>query len=126
MGRFEEEAGVEIEGLRLEDVAEVTARIFAYASSFPLAPRTPRDPTVAAANERQREALLTAVTPSTVGWSPVDRALSAAMLDVLWAVVSYERLVTDWELEPTDAIRGITWVIGLVEDAITHGRVPGS
>ena len=43
------------------------------------------------------------------------------MLDVLWAVVSYERLVVDWELDPKDAIRGITWVIGLVEDAVRGG-----
>ncbi len=95
-------------------------------SSFPLEPRTPRDPTVAAANQRQREALLAAVAPSTTAWSPVDRALAASMLDVLWSVVSYERLVVDWELDPKDAIRGITWVIGLVEDAIREGRGPGS
>ncbi len=41
MGRFEEEAGVEVEGIRLEDVADVTARIFEYVSSFPIEPRTP-------------------------------------------------------------------------------------
>ena len=48
------------------------------------------------------------------------------MLDVLWSVVSYERLVVDWELDPKDAIRGITWVIGLVEDAIRRGPAPGA
>ncbi len=129
MGRFEEEAGIEVERLRLEDVADVTARTFEYVSSFPIAPRTPRDPTVAAANQRQREALLAAVeavAPSAGEWSDVDRALAASMLDVLWAVVSYERLVIDWEMAPTDAIRGITWVIGLVEAAIREGRGPGN
>ena len=124
MGRLEEEAGVEVEGLRLEDVAAVTARIFEYVSSFPIAPRTSRDPTVAAANQRQREALLAAVAASTAEWSSVDRALAASMLDVLWGVVSYERLVVDWDLDPKDAIRGIRWVIGLVEDAIRDGRGP--
>jgi AcrR family transcriptional regulator len=126
MSRFEEEAGVDVEGLRLEDVAGVTARIFEYASSFPVAPRTPRDPTVAAANQRQREALLAAVASSTRDWSPVDRALAASMLDVLWGVMSYERVVVDWDLDPKDAIRGITWVIGLVEDAVRQGRGPGA
>ena len=124
MGRLEEEAGVDVEGLRLEAVADVTAQIFEYVSSFPLEPRTPRDPTVAAANQRQREALLAAVAPSTAEWSAVDRALAASMLDVLWSVVSYERLVVDWELDPQDAIRAITWVIGLVEDAVREGRRP--
>jgi AcrR family transcriptional regulator len=126
MGRLEEEAGVEVEGLRLEGVADVTSRIFEYVSSFPIAPRTPRDPTVAAANQRQREALLAAVAPSTTTWSAVDRALAASMLDVLWGVVSYERLVVDWDLDPKDAIRGISWVIRLVEEAIRDGRGPAS
>jgi AcrR family transcriptional regulator len=126
MGRLEDEAGVEVEGIGLQDVATVTARILEYVSSFPIAPRTPRDPTVAATNQRQREALLAAVAPPTAEWSPVDRALAASMLDVLWGVMSYERLVVDWGLEPKDAIRGITWVIGLVEDAVREGRPPGA
>jgi AcrR family transcriptional regulator len=124
MDKLEEEAGVDVEGIRLEDVADVTARILDFVSSFPLAPRTTRDPTVAATNARQREALLAAVTPSTTEWSPIDRALAASMLDVLWGVVSYEKVVVDWELDPTDAIRGIAWVIRLVEDAIREGRGP--
>jgi hypothetical protein len=32
--------------------------------------------------------------------------------------------VADWELEPKEAIRGLTWVIGLVEEAIRRGRRP--
>ncbi len=125
MTRFEEEAGVDIDDLELEEVADVTTAILEYVSTFPLAPRTPRDPTVAAANRRQREALLAAVAPWTSEWSAVDRALAASMLDVLWGVVSYEKLVVDWEQDPKDAIRAITWVIGLVEDAIRDGRGPG-
>jgi hypothetical protein len=46
------------------------------------------------------------------------------MLDVLWAVGSYERLVVDWDLDREEAIRGITWVIALVEDAVAEGRRP--
>ena len=126
MHRLEEEAGVDVQGLRLEDLPDLTARILEYASSFPLVPRTARDPTVAAANERQRAALRAALGPWTEGWPEVDRSIAAAALDVLWSVVSYERLVTDWELGPKEAIRGITWVIGLVDDAIRAGRGPGS
>jgi AcrR family transcriptional regulator len=122
--RLEEESGVELDGMRLEDVADVTARMFEYVSSFPLAPRTPPDPTVLAANERQREALLSAVAAAAGTSSPPDRTIAAAMLDVLWSVVSYERLVAEWGLDPEDAIRGLTWVIGLVEDAIRAGRAP--
>ena len=39
-------------------------------------------------------------------WSSDDRVAAASMLDVLWSVVSYERLVVDWGVEPKDAIRG--------------------
>jgi AcrR family transcriptional regulator len=126
MQRLADEAGVEVEGLELDDIPHLTARMLEYASSFPLEPRTPRDPSVAAANERQRTALLAALGPWTEGWSEIDLAIAAAVLDVLWSVVSYERLVTDWELGPKEAIRGITWVIGLVDAAIRHGDGPGS
>jgi len=122
--RLEQESGVELDGMRLENVADVTARMFEYVSSFPLAPRTPPDPTVLAANQRQRDALLSAVTAAARTSSPADRTIAAAMLDVLWSVVSYERLVAEWELDPEDAIRGLTWVIGLVEDAVRAGRHP--
>ncbi|MFI5041830.1 MAG: TetR/AcrR family transcriptional regulator [Acidimicrobiales bacterium] len=125
MQRFEAEAGVELQGLRLEDLANAMTRIFEYASAFPLVPRTPRDPTVAAANVRQRAALLAAVGPWTEACSEVDRAIAAGVLDVLWSVASYERLVVDWEIDPKEAIRGIGWAIGLVEDAIREDRGPG-
>jgi AcrR family transcriptional regulator len=102
MTRLEEEAGVELEGLRLERVQEVATRILEYVSSFPIESRTPRDPTVVATNARQREALL----------------------DVLWSPVSFERMVTDWTLDPKDAIAGITWAIGLIQHALAEGPRP--
>jgi len=46
------------------------------------------------------------------------------VLDLLWAVGSYERLVGDWNLEPDEAIRGVRWVVGLVEDAIGNDERP--
>jgi AcrR family transcriptional regulator len=124
LGRLEEESGIDLEGLTLDGVQEITARMFEYVSAFPLEPRTPRDPTVAAANERQRDALLAAVAPFTGEWSEADRRIAAAMLDVLWSVVSYERLVADWELDPKDAIRGVGWLIGLLGAAIRAGQPP--
>lgn len=120
----EEEAGIDLEALTLGSLSDVAAQILQYASAFPLVPRTPRDPTVAAANVRQRAALLAAVAPDTEDWSERDRAIAAAMFDVLWSPVSFERLAMDWELDTADAIEGITWVIGLVADAIRRGRRP--
>jgi hypothetical protein len=78
-----------------------------------------------AAHGRQREALLGAVQRASSRWSERDRTVAAGVLDVLWSVASYERLVADWELDPKDAILGVTWAISLVEDAIRAGRRPG-
>lgn len=126
LAQREAEAGVDLEGLSLGNLQDVTARIFDYVSSFPLEPRTPRDGTLAAAGERNRDALLAAVTPHTRRWSEADRVLAAAMLDVLWGVSSYERLAADWELDAGEATRGVTWVMGLVHEAIRRGRRPSS
>jgi len=124
LARLDDESGVDVAGLALDDVAAVTARMLEYVSSFPVAPRAPRDDTVAAANARQRAALLAALEPRTPEWPPADRMVAAATLDVLWSVVSYERMVVDWELEPEDAIRGLTWTIRLVDAAVRAGDAP--
>ncbi len=119
MERLEQEAGVApLEELRLDDLPAFTARVLGFVSSFPLDPRTTRDPTLMAAHDRMRDALLSAVRQGGRRLSTRDRTIAAAMLDVLWSVGSYERLVADWGLEPDDAIAGVTWVIGLVERAI--------
>src|SRR5262245_306405 len=124
MDRMEHDAGIRLDGLNLDEVQDAAARILEYVSTFPIAPRTPRDPTGAAANERQRAALLAAVRRATKGWRRRDRVMAAAMLDVLWNPVAYERLVTDWQLDPQDAIVAITWTIGLVERALHAGPRP--
>jgi AcrR family transcriptional regulator len=124
--RLRQEAGVNLEGLELGELKDVAARIFEYVSSFPIEARVSTDPSVAAENERQRAALLRAVRPAAMDWSPSDRRIAAGMLDVLWSPASYERLVVDWDLPPKDAIRAITWVMQLLEDAIQNSSGPES
>jgi AcrR family transcriptional regulator len=118
MHEFEEEAGIDLRGMQLEDVDDVTARIFAHVSSHPADTRQPLDPTLLDAKQRQHEALLTAVGERTLAWSDQDRTVAAAVLDVLWSVASYERMGVDWQIDPAEATRGISWVIGLVSRAI--------
>lgn len=124
MHRLEVDAGIELTRMRLEDIADVTARIFGHVSSYPLHTRTPLDATLAEASRRQHEALLAAVEKHVPDWSVADRRLAAATFDVLWGVASYERLVLEWQLEDDEAIRAIAWVIGLVESAVRGGRPP--
>lgn len=126
LARLEAESGVVLEDLSLDGIEDVAARLFAFVSKFPIQPRTQLDETVLAANERQRDALRGAVAPWVEGWSDTDAKLAAAMFDVMWGVVSYERLVTDWELDSEDAIAGIRWVIGLIEQAVRRGSTPTS
>lgn len=118
MHEFEDDAGIDLRGMQLEDVADVTTRIFAHVSSYPPGARPPLDPTLLDAKQRQHDALLAAVTGRAETWTRKDRMVAAAVLDVLWSVASYERLVVDWQMGPDDATRGIAWVIGLIREAI--------
>ncbi len=100
MHRLEDEAGIDLQGMQLDDVADVTARIFEHVSSYPPDAGQPLDPTLAEAKRRQHEALLAAVAARAGSWPEADRLVAAAVLDVLWSVAGYERLVVDWQTRP--------------------------
>jgi AcrR family transcriptional regulator len=123
MHRLEEAVGVDLASLDLDTVADAGSRIFRHVAAYPRPARRELDSTLAEANRRQHEALLAAVG-AEVDWPDADRTLVAAVLDVLWAVGSYERLVADWGLDDDEAIRAMAWVIGLVADAIRAGSRP--
>ena len=124
MHRLEEKAGIELEGMRLEDVTGFASRIFSHVSSYPGRPKPPLDPTLSDANVRQKNALLAALAERTANWSVSQRTSAAAVLDVLWNVATYERLAADWEMDRDRAIETVGWAIGLVEDAVGRGRPP--
>ncbi len=124
MRRLEERSGIELSDLRLQDIGAATVAILEQVASHPLDARPALDPTLADANRRLHEALVHAVEDATARWSSADRTLAAAMFSVLWAVSSYERLVVDWQLDHDEAIRGITWVIEIIERSILDGRRP--
>jgi AcrR family transcriptional regulator len=126
MQRLEQRAGIDLEALSLDNVAAVAARILTHVSSYPLRPKPVLDPTLTDAHLRQRTALLDALDETTAGWADEDRRAVAALLDVLWSVASYERLVSDWDLEEERAIRALAWAIGLVQEAVRSGRSPSS
>ena len=85
MRRLEQQAGIDLAGLRLDDVVDVTARIFGSVAAHPLEPRPPLDPTLTATGQRQREALRRAVAAHADGWPAAEQEIAAAMFDVLWA-----------------------------------------
>jgi AcrR family transcriptional regulator len=118
------ESGTVLASLRLADIAGQTRRVLEYFSSFPRLPGTPPDPGFEKAAQRKRDALLRAVRSEAGQWAHRDQVIAAAMLDLLWDLRSYQGMREEWELESGDAIDGITWLIGLVEDAIRGGRPP--
>jgi AcrR family transcriptional regulator len=121
MHRQEQDAGIDLAQLSIDGIGDAAARILRYVAAYPTGPAPDLEPTLADASRRQHQALIRAVEAHAEGWAPADRTLAAAMLDVLWAVSSYERLVIDWHLDSEEAIRGITWVIGLLQQAILDG-----
>ena len=119
------ESGVRLDGLELRDFASVVARLYQYLSSFKASATDVSEPSFQTLDQQRREALLSAVARSTRGWPESDQNMAAAMLDMLWSIPSYERLLAAWRLDTGHAIRAITWVIGLLERAIQEGHRPG-
>ena len=124
MRRLEHEAGIDLEELELENLAEAVRKLFQYLPSFPVTPRSPRDPTLAAIDERRKDALRAAVGRRGEDFSPTEREMAAAVLDLLWDIPTYERLVTAWDLDGDDAAAAVTWAVRTLEEAIARGDGP--
>lgn len=124
MHQLEQQAGIDLDTLSLDDIGDVATRIFDTVSSHPVSRRLPLDSTLAEAGRRQREALQKAVAPYASAWSGADREIAAAMFDALWGVEVYEHLTVDWQLDHASAVRGITWVIELMNNAVQQGHPP--
>jgi len=124
MRRLEEEAGVAYEGVDLDHLADVAALVFSSLSSFAVSPMVVDDPTFVAEDRLRRDALLNAVTAAAADWTDVERQMAAGLLDLLWNVPSFERLVVQWGLSADDATGAIAWAIGLLVAAIRAGTSP--
>jgi AcrR family transcriptional regulator len=122
--RLVAESGVKLDKLELPGFADTAARVFTHLSSFTVSPET-TEPAFAALDRHRREALLGAVVRASPDWSVTEQQMATAMLDMMWNVPTYERLITAWKLDSAQAIRATTWVIGLIEQAIRDGRRPG-
>ncbi len=126
MQRLEAEAGVSYEDVDLTTIGEVTARVFASLQRFSVrtSVETPQDPTFVGVDVRRRDALIRAVSASAPGWSAAERQMAAGLLDVLWNLPSYERLVGVWGVAGADATRAIGWLMAKVVAAIEDDDPP--
>src|ERR1700754_2557883 len=103
MQRLEAEAGISYEDVDLHNLCEVTARVFASLQRFSVRESvdTPRDPTFVGVDARRRDALLRTVAASVPDWSEAEQRMTAGLLDVLWNLPTYERLVGVWGVDGT-------------------------
>lgn len=128
MRRLQAEAGVGYDDLDLDTVIDVTARSFAALSSYAVSRwdhTEPPQPVLIAEDRQRRDALLGAVAPHSTGWTEHEHRATAAVLDVLWSLPGCERLVRVWQLDPDTATQAVSWVMGLVVEAIREGHRPG-
>ena len=128
MRQLEVEAGVEYQGLELSQLGPMARRVFVAMSRFAVAgsPTTAPniDATLTEEDDRRRDALLVAVSRETAAWSEVERRMASGILDVLWHVPAYDRLVNSWDLDADSAIAALEWALSLVVDAVQSGRRP--
>jgi AcrR family transcriptional regulator len=123
MARLHQEAGVAYDDLELEDLPPLAATVFASLSSF--AARYPQAASpFPSVEQKRREAIAAAIDGAARDWSESDRRKAVAVLDVVWSIPSFERMVTTWQLQPEEASAALTWLIGLVTDAIREDRRP--
>ena len=124
MDRLHQEAGVDYEGVTIANLAEVTTRVLDSMGRFPTAPtlQVPADPTFEEVDARRRAALGRVVAGLDV--DERSRETIAALLDVLWNLPAFERLVRGWNLAPERASAALAWLVELVLRAAQAGEAP--
>jgi AcrR family transcriptional regulator len=114
MERHEEQAGIDLASVGIGDLAEVAARVLRFASEYPTPPAPPLDPTLHEADARRRAALLRAVVECAPERPAEEQLRTAALIDLIWSIGSYERLVNGWQMDSEAAIDAVRWGIDLV------------
>jgi hypothetical protein len=64
------------------------------------------------------------VSAAAPQWSEAQCHAVAGLLDALWHLPTYERLVGRWEVPAADATSAITWLMAKVMAAITDDDPP--
>jgi AcrR family transcriptional regulator len=116
--RLQDEAGVQIEGLALNELGSHVERLFDYLSTFAASTEPAMDPALADLNDRRTAALLDAVGRQAQGLSERERRQVAGVLDVLWSVATYRRLTGPWGLTPGESTAAVDWLIDAIVSSL--------
>jgi AcrR family transcriptional regulator len=123
--RLEEEAGISYESLHPDNLLAATSRMFAALPSFASSPAAVRDPVGLSGAHRRQQGLQQALAGDTAAWPEKQRHMVAAMLDVQWLPTTYERLISDWNLNSNEATQAASWAMQVLLQAIRDGKRPG-
>ncbi len=124
MSRLEDEAGIAYEDVGLDNLADVTARLFASLGRFAINDSigTPHGSAFVGAEAKRHAALSRAVSATRL--PDAQRRALAGLLDVLWSPPTYERLVGSWNLDHADAVGAVQWLIAKVIAAAEDNEAP--
>ena len=120
MARLEDEAGIAYEDVGLDNLADVTARVFASLKRFAVKDATPQGPAFVGADARRHDALDRAVVAPQL--PDAQRRAVAGLLDVLWSPTTYARLVGAWSLDEAEAVEAVQWLIAKVIAAMQNNE----
>jgi len=123
LSQLEAESGVHYEHLTLDEVAETGAKVFESYSAFAASHEGSESP-LPEEDRKRRDTIARAVAAETDGWTVAERERAAAVLDALWSVESYRRLVSVWEMSIEDANASLAWAIKMVLAEIRADRRP--
>jgi hypothetical protein len=124
MLRLHEEAGVDYSAVTADNLVEVTGRVLDSMGRYPTAPTGPQpaDPIFHQVDFDRRAAL--ARVAAELDLPGAARGEVAALLDVLWNLPAFERLVVGWQLDPERASAALAWLVELVLRAAEAGEAP--
>ncbi len=113
MARLEDDAGISYEDVKLDNLADVTARVFTSLKRFAIKDtiEKPHGSAFISADARRHDALDRAVTAHAPELFDTQRRAFAGLLDVLWSPTTYERLVGAWNVDDTEAVAAVQWLI---------------
>lgn len=125
--RLEQDVGVHYEDdIALAELPEREQRVFDMLMSFAARPWSAGGPPRWSAHHRRIAGIHKAVAAAAPDAPPRSQDLAAAMLDIIWSVPAFERMVEWSHLDPDEAARTMRWAHDLLVGAIERGELPAA
>lgn len=124
MQQLVDNAGVDLNSLKVADFNQAIAAMFKFLGSISHAVEEENNPTFISIEAERRLSLLQAVASEKNMWDPEEQENIAALLDILWHVPTYERLTKHWRFDNERAIKVTAWLVSLIQQAMQNDSRP--